>query len=178
MSIIETEKLTLRPFREGDAEMMYRNWTSDERVARYCRWYAHENIDVTEGLLQMYLDEAADGFKYRWAITLKNTDEPVGGIDVVDISEDGKTVEIGYVIAHKLWNKGLVTEAFEAVINKLFDCGIEKVTARHCVDNPASGRVMEKCGLTFTGYDKVQEKFGSDKLCDVKCYAIEKRYGK
>lgn len=178
MSIIETERLTLRPFKEGDAEMMYHNWTSDERVAEYCRWYVHENTGITQELLEMYLREAEEGFEYRWAITLKGTDEPVGGIDVVDVTDNGETVEVGYVISHSLWNKGLITEAFGAVIEKLFSSGVKKVTARHFVDNPASGRVMEKCRLKFTGIGKERKKFGSDELCDVKCYAIEKRFVK
>lgn len=174
MSIIETERLTLRPFKEGDAEMMYRNWTYDERVARYCRWYAHENIGVTQKLLKMYLDKSSETYEYRWAITLKGTDEPIGCIDVVEFLDGGKTVEVGYVLSHEYWGKGIVTEAFGSVIARLFECGFEKVYARHDVNNPASGRVMEKCGLRFTGFDKTKKKFGSDELCEVKCYIIEK----
>ncbi len=174
MSILTTERLILRPFCETDAEMMYRNWTTDERVARYCRWYPHENIDVTKSLLKMYLDSINEGFEFNWAISLKETGEVIGAIDVVDISEDGKVAEIGYVLSHKHWNKGIATEAFRCVLEELFNNGIEKIVAKHHVDNTASGRVMEKCGLHFIGYDKEREKFGSDKMCDVKCYEITK----
>ncbi|MGN0691601.1 MAG: GNAT family N-acetyltransferase, partial [Oscillospiraceae bacterium] len=83
MSILKTERLILRPFRETDAEAMFRNWTSDECVAEHCRWFAHEDISVTEQLLKMYMDEAEKGFEYRWAITLRDKDEPVGVIDIV-----------------------------------------------------------------------------------------------
>lgn len=48
-----------------------------------------------------------------------------------------------------------------------------EITACHHVDNPASGRVMEKCGMSFTGTAQAQEKFGSDKTCTVKCYSIK-----
>lgn len=173
MSIIETKRLVLRPFREGDAEMMYRNWTFDERVARYCRWYPHENVEVTENLLKMYLEEAAQGFEYRWAITLSGEGEPVGAIDVVGVSGDGKTAEVGYVLSRKYWGRGIMTEALKTVIRALFRRGFTEVTACHHVDNPASGRVMEKCGMSFTGTAQVQEKFCSDKLCEVKCYSIK-----
>lgn len=175
MSVIDTERLTLRPFKEDDAEMMYCNWTHDERVARYCRWYPHENISVTQELLEMYLDKSSDTYEYRWAITLNGIDEPIGCIDVTEMLDNGKTVEIGYVLSYGHWGKGIVTEAFKAVIDKLFECGFEKVYARHDVNNPASGRVMEKCGLRFTGFDKVKKKFGSDEFCDVKCYVIERK---
>ncbi len=172
MRILQTERLVLRPFQDGDAGMMYTNWTSDPQVARYCRWYAHENQTVTEGLLQMYLAEAASGFVYRWAITLKGSDEPVGAIDVVGISDDGTSAEVGYVLSQRLWNKGIITEALCAVISCLFASGFDKVTACYHTGNPASGRVMEKCGMKFVGIDQVPEKFGSDKLCEVKCYEI------
>ena len=173
MSIIETKRLVLRPFREGDAEMMYRNWTFDEHVAKYCRWYPHENVEVTKELLKMYLDEAAQGFEYRWAITLRGGDEPIGAIDVVGVSEDGKSAKLGYVLSHKYWGQGIMTETLKTVIRTLFRRGFTEVTACHHADNPASGRVMEKCGMRFIGTAQAQEKFGSDKTCEVKCYSIK-----
>lgn len=172
MSTLTTDRLILRPFREGDAEMMYRNWTSDENVAKYCHWHKHENLDTTVWLLNMYLDEAASGFEYRWAITKKENDEPIGAIDVVGIIDDNKTAEIGYVLSKKHWNKGYATEALKAVIDELFRNGFTKIKAVHHVDNPASGKVMEKCGMHFIGYDKSIAKWGFDELCDVKLYEI------
>ena len=170
MSILETERLILRPFKEGDAESMYKSWTSDSRVAEYCRWYTHENISATEYLLKMYLDEAEKGFEYRWAITLRGKDKPIGCIDIVDTEE----MELGYVISYDCWNKGLMTEAVKAVIDELFRMGFDRITARHAVDNPASGRVMEKCGMKYIKNDTTNRKFGSDELCEVKCYEIKR----
>ena len=174
MSTLTTDRLILRPFRKGDAVMMYHNWTSDENVARYCHWSKHENLDTTVWLLNMYLDEAGSGFEYRWAITEKGNDEPIGSIDVVRIIDNNKTAEIGYVLSKKHWGKGYVTEAFKAVINELFCNGFTKIKAAHHVDNPASGRVMEKCGMTFVGYDKAIAKWESDELCNIKLYELLK----
>lgn len=69
MSTLRTDRLVLCPFRKGDAEMMYRNRTSDENVAKYCHRHKHQNFDFTVWLLNMYIDEAASGFEYRLAIT-------------------------------------------------------------------------------------------------------------
>lgn len=172
MRVIMTERFVLRPFRAEDVTAMYRNWCCDERVARYCKWCPHESIAVTKELLRKYLTEADDGFEYRWAITKKEADEPIGCIDVVGFGADGRTPEIGYVLSHAEWGKGCMTEVLQAVITYLFSCGYSEIIARHHVENLASGRVMEKCGMHMTGYTKIQEKFGSDQLCDVKCYAI------
>ena len=74
----------------------------------------------------------------------------------------------------KHWNKGYTTEAYKAVIDELFCNGFTKITAAHRIDNPASGRVMEKCGMSYVGYDKTIAKWGSDELCDVRFYELIK----
>lgn len=99
MSILHTKRLTLRPFREGDAKAMYKNWTYDERVAKYCRWFAHNSIEETEDYLKMCLNA-----EYCWAITLKDIDEPIGCVDLVGINSVG-VPEIGYVLAYDYWGK-------------------------------------------------------------------------
>ena len=174
MSIIMTERLKLRPFMEGDAEAMFRNWTSDAEVARFCRWYRHKELKSTQWLLNHYLKEAAEGFEYRWAITMKDDDEAVGCVDVVGFRDHDRCAEIGYVIARRLWNKGYMTEAVKAVINELFRCGYNVVSARHHTDNPASGRVMEKCGMHFVGMDRELRKFSEYDMCDVMVYEISR----
>ena len=174
MSIIKTERLILRPLTDKDAAEMFKNWTWDERVAKYCRWYPHKSIEETKQLLKMYISQAENGFDYRWGITLRDSNNLIGVIDVVDLSEDKKTAEVGYVLAYDYWNNGYLTEALKAVIDELFNDGVETVIADHHVENIASGRVMEKCGMKFTHFSKAKAKFGSDELCDVKCYEIKK----
>lgn len=108
MRKIYTDRLVLRPFKENDAEAMYRNWTFDERVAKYCRWYPHKDISKTE---------------YCWAITLKEKDEPIGCVDLVGINSVG-VPEIGYVLAYDYWGSGIMTEAVRAHYPKgmLYGC--------------------------------------------------------
>lgn len=167
MNTLYTDRLILRPFRSGDEKAMYKNWTYDERVARYCRWYPHKDISETENFLNMCIEE-----EYCWAITIKGTDEPVGVVDLVG-AYDGVS-EIGYVLMYEHWGKGFMTEAVKAVIEELFRNGFDKVAARHNVDNPASGRVMEKCGMVRTGTRTEPKKFGSEEMCEVICYEISR----
>lgn len=174
MSIIKTERLLLRPLNETDAAEMFKNWTWDERVARYCRWHPHKSIEETKQLLKMYKRQTEKGFDYRWGITLRDGNDLIGVIDVIDLSEDKKTAEVGYVLTYDYWNNGYLTESLKAVINELFNNGVERILADHHVENIASGRVMEKCGMKFTHFSKAKAKFGSDELCDVKCYEIKK----
>ncbi len=172
MSEIKTQRLLLRPFRQGDAEAMFKNWTSDEDVARYCSWDAHKNPEDSQWLLDYYLEKAKDGFEYRWAVTEQGEDEPIGAVDVTEITDAGKTAELGYVLAKRFWGRGYVTEAASAVIEELFKCGFEKIIAVHHIDNPASGRVMEKCGMKFVGESSRKEKMFRDDMCTVRVYEI------
>ena len=167
MSILHTDRLILRPFQPGDAPAMYKNWTYDERVAEYCRWYPHKSIAETIDYLQLCLES-----EYSWAITLNGIDEPIGAVDVVDI-DDG-VPEIGYVLSYNYWGMGIMTEAVKAVISELFSCGFDKIIACHDIDNPASGKVMEKCGMTYTASKMAQKKFGSDEQCEVRYYQINR----
>ena len=172
MSILHTKRLILRPFKEDDAAAMYKNWTYDSRVSKYCRWTPHTSLEATEHLLKIYLEND----EFRWAITLTDSDEPIGVIDVVDLSEDRKTASIGYALSYNHWNRGYATEALSKVIEYLFQNGFETIRADHKTGNTASGRVMEKCGMKYVGTAQTQEKFGSEKLCEVKCYQISNKY--
>ncbi|MEF2919340.1 MAG: GNAT family N-acetyltransferase [Acutalibacteraceae bacterium] len=169
MSILHTDRLVLRPFKEDDAQAVYKNWTYDQRVAQYCRWYPHNSVEDTIG----YLNMCCINKEECWAITLKETGEPIGAVDVVGIDSVG-VPEIGYVLAYDYWGKGIMTEAVNAVIEELFKFGYKKICACHNVDNPASGKVMEKCGMTYVRNCMALKKFGSDEMCEVKYYEISR----
>lgn len=60
-------------------------------------------------------------------------------------------VEMGYWVARSDWNRGLATEAGWAVIDIARSLRLPRIEAAHFVDNPASGRVLEKLGFADTG---------------------------
>ena len=64
-------------------------------------------------------------------------------------------------MSYNYWNKGYATEALKKVIKYLFDNGFNVIEAEHHIDNIASGRVMEKCGLKFESYDEHSKRDGS-----------------
>lgn len=168
MNTLYTNRLVLRAFRESDAMDIYKNWTQDERVARYCRWYPHRSISETKDYLKHCMEA-----KYCWAITEKEKDEVIGCVDVVGTCADG-SLEIGYVLSYDYLGKGIMTEAVRGVVDELFSEGIKRICACHAVDHPSSGRVMEKVGMLYVRNDWTQKKFGSDEQCKVKWYEIYK----
>lgn len=61
------------------------------------------------------------------------------------------TVELGYWIARPHWGRGIASEACSAVIDIAAALRLESIEASHFIDNPASGRVLEKLGFRPTG---------------------------
>ena len=60
-------------------------------------------------------------------------------------------VELGYWISRPYWGQGFATEAGKALVGMAGALNIERLEASHFLDNPASGRVLEKLGFQSTG---------------------------
>ena len=59
---------------------------------------------------------------------------------------------VGYWVAKPFWNRGICTEALQLLVNHVRrTTAISSLISGHFTDNPASGRVMEKCGFVPTG---------------------------
>lgn len=172
--IIETDRLILRPFRSGDAPFMFKNWAGDREVTKFLTWNAHRSVSDSECIVNMWVAEYNENSCYNWAIVLKDISEPIGGISVARIYDNIGAAEIGYCIGKNWWGTGIMTEAFSAVIPYLFDVGFNRITAAHAVENPASGRVMQKCGLTYEGTFRQFFRATSGELLDISFYAVLK----
>ncbi len=167
---IETDRLILRPFIPEDDIHMFKNWASDPLVTRYLTWAAHQSPSVTRMVIDSWVKRNQEPTFYQWAVTLKSLNEPIGSISGVRIDEDTGSVEIGYCIGRPWWGQGVVAEAVRALMDFFFnEVGVTQVTACHHPDNPNSGRVMQKCGMSYQGAWPKEEK-GID-LC---WYAIQK----
>ncbi len=169
---IETNRLILRKFKLTDAEDMYKNWASDDDVTKYITWATHKNIGETDEVVEKYVLESKRDNYYHWCIELKKTNEAVGSIGVFRLFEDLRLFEVGYCIGKKFWNKGITTEAMNAVIKFLFDeVGVNRIEARHDTMNPASGIVMKKAGMQLEGILRQAGKNNTG-ICDSAVYAI------
>ena len=74
----------------------------------------------------------------------------IGDIIIIEMNEDDSSCEIGYVLGKNYWSRGLMTEALKAILDFCFtQAGFQKVRARYASLNPASGRVMEKAGMSY-----------------------------
>ena len=95
---LETERLILRPFRIEDASDMYNNWASDSEVCKYLSWSAHESIEVSKQITNIWSGDYNNPEHYQWAIELKANNSVIGSIGLVAIDNNNENCEIGYCI--------------------------------------------------------------------------------
>lgn len=146
VTLIETPRLKLRTLRIRDAQ----------RVARFCG-----DPDVARMILRAplpYLEVAAEG----WIMTLAAR-KPLGHdfVYAADLEGEGligvigahflkgEAFEVGYWFGRPYWGNGFATEALSGFTAEAKTLG--QLQAGHFVDNPASGRVLQKAGYAYTG---------------------------
>ncbi len=145
--LIETPRLLLRPFTDGDAEAVYA-YASHPEVGPPAGWKPH--ADVAESLEVIHtIFQPSNAL----AMVLKDSGRLVGSAGFVDRHEPGlglPSEEIGYSLARDLWGQGLTTEAVGAIIRYTFtEMDYTALWAEYYEDNLRSRRVMEKCGMTY-----------------------------
>ena len=150
--VLETERLLLRPFTVEDAEAMYQNWACDTEVTKYLTWPAHASPEATAELLADWVRQYTQKNYYSWAIVWKDLGQPVGSISVVSCNDDVCKATIGYCTGKKWWRQGITSEALGLVVDYLIgEVGMNRIDSYHDSNNPNSGAVMRKCGMTYEG---------------------------
>ena len=155
-TIIETERLILRPFEQSDLDDFY-EYASVEGVGEMAGWKHHENKEKSQSILDLFITEDK-----TFAIVLKENNKVIGSLGVEEygmeqaLSEffDYQGREIGYVLSKDYWGKGLMPEAVKAVIDYLFNVQkLDFLTCGYYEFNNQSKKVQEKCG--FKPYRKL-----------------------
>jgi ribosomal-protein-alanine N-acetyltransferase len=167
---IETERLIIRPFREEDADALYRIKT-DPRVMEYCPDFL--DVDAQRAGMQDYIrafqkmEETGDTDTWRcYAIESRETGEVMGALTF------GKQTmlheyDLGWMMIGAYAGKGYASEAAEAFAEDFCRThGVDYLTAVMDVDNPASRRTAEKSGFRLfekrTVYDYHWNRYCDD----------------
>jgi RimJ/RimL family protein N-acetyltransferase len=142
--VLATARLVLRAPRRGDVKAIA-TLVNDRRIAantaRIPHPYAIEDAEQFIDAVNKREGEVC------FVVTLDGA--PIG-ICSVDLREDGP--EIGYWLGVAYWGRGFATEAVRALIDHAFgDLDHETLISGARVNNPASRRVLEKCGFQWTG---------------------------
>jgi len=161
----EGERVQLRPWMDSDAAVLFK-YASDPELGPRAGWPPHQSEQESLEVIRKFFHNDS-----TWAIVLKETGAIVGCVGYLpsknsNIPIGADEAEVGYWVARPYWDQGICTEALEIVID--FCRRVKHHRAlwgEHFLDNPASGRVMEKCGFTDTGIRTNCEKLevGADK---------------
>ena len=149
--MIETKRLTLRPFNRDDLDIIAKLY-SDEEIMAYMPIPVLDN-ETAQKLLNRFVAGWKDvpQINYEMAVVCKQTNEKIGRAEITrHYSEE--SAMIGWMLIKSAWGKGLATEAAKAVIRCAFDVwNLELLSIYRYPENVRSGRVIEKCGFTYEG---------------------------
>ncbi len=159
---LETKRLLLRKQTWDDTEDMHNKLLSDPDVGRYMLWHPTSDLNVTRGNMERFMHMYENPYFYRWILEKKDTHELIGLIQMVRLDDETNTSEFAYMLAKEYWNHGYMTEA----LKRLFTFGFEElklevIKGDHFIENPASGHVMQKAGMRYTG--DIEDTTGNDK---------------
>ena len=148
---LETVRLVLRPFALADA-------IDVQRLAGMLE-VADTTLNVPypyeDGLAEQWISGRSElfaaGAAVTYALTLQESGALIGSAGL-RLTPEHRRAELGFWLGVQYWNRGYVTEAARALVNYGFaEMGLHKITASHFARNPASGRVMQKLGMTKEG---------------------------
>ena len=149
---LQSERLVLRKVVSCDADAYYRNLGSSEAVTRGMLWEPHKDISESVASVEKTLRRYGEGRCYRWAVCRKGEGELIGIIELLRFDEGDCSCSFAYMLTQRFWGMGYGTEVLKTVFRYAFEeMGVKTIRADHFEDNPASGRAMQKAGMSWIG---------------------------
>lgn len=167
MIYLKTKRLEIKPITLADKEFVL-DLLTDETVGKTYMLPEYRNREEAEPLFLRLVKLSGDETRYVAGVYLDG--RFIGMMNETEVKEN--QIEMGYAYLPAYYNCGYATEAFAAVIQYLFSCGFRRVLTGAFEENPASLRVMEKCGMVKKPRNDQIEYRG--KLHNCVYYAIDK----
>jgi ribosomal-protein-alanine N-acetyltransferase len=146
--MIETARLLLQPFDEGDLPTLVK-LRSDPEVARFIGGAEYTRPEKIAKRFQYYLEHQAQyGFSVS-RVVLRETGEIIGWGGLIHL-DNTEQIEVGYGFDKLFWGRGYATEVAGAWLRYGFAAlGLERIVAVAVPENRASRHVMEKLGMRY-----------------------------
>ena len=155
-----TNRLEIKPIDPADKEYVI-DLLTDETVGKNYMLPEYKCLEEAEPLFLRLVQMSQNDSHYVAGVYLDG--RFIGMMNGTEIK--GKQIEMGYAYLPAYYNRGYATEAFIGAIRYLFENGFETVLAGAFAENPASLRVMEKCGMTRQDYTDEIEYRGITHTC-------------
>lgn len=148
--LLETDRLILRKVQQNDAEELISSYINQDEFLYYANKNKLTLLQLKEQIAKT-LENYKDNDYYDWVITLKNSGKIVGAINL-KANTTADYVEFNYAIDNRHINNGYMTEALLVVKEFCFKTlEVKRFQGGCCIENIASKRVMEKCGMECEG---------------------------
>lgn len=152
--MLETKNLILRKFEHIDLNDLF-ELTSNKKLCSMSGLVYVKDKDLVDVVLKHFIKR-----QYLFAIVLKETNNVVGMIELMDYNEksyQGVDVicgakEIVFILNEKYWGKGIMQEAVDCVLEFAFKTlNIPQVLSGNFIENNQSARFQDKIGLKVVG---------------------------
>ncbi len=148
---LKTDRLVLRKITVDDVEDMF-EYSCEPNVTEYLTWSPHPDKTHTLEYVSYLQTRYRTGDFYDWAVVVKDSGKMIGTCGFTRFDYANNSAEIGYVINPAYHGQGIATEAVEKVLELGFTrLNLNRIEGKYMVENGASRRVMEKCGMVFEG---------------------------
>ena len=160
--VFETERLILRPWKEEDAESLYR-YAKNPEVGPIAGWPVHTSVNDSLNIIKNVLSA-----NETYAVCLKIDNKAIGSIGLISPAQShtkasSTEIEVGYWIGVPYWGKGYIPEAVSALQQHAFnELNYTAMWCGYYDGNEKSKRCQEKCGFKYhhTEKNKVCELMG------------------
>ena len=145
--MLRTERLLLRPWREGDREAWAALNADPEVMAHFPSVLTRAEADAAFDRIAAAIDDRGWGL---WAVDVNGAFLGFTGLQPVPADLPfAPALEVGWRLARSAWGHGYATEAARAALGVAFEeLGYDEVVSMTAVTNERSRRVMERLGMT------------------------------
>ena len=158
--VLQTDRLILRAIGRADVEDLFM-FRGNTQAMKYIGKPVLTNIGEVQGLIEGYQEHVRLNRGIIWGITLKKKHRLIGTIGFHRIEVENSRAEIGYILRPDYWQKGIMHEALDRVIEYGFEeLHFHSLEARIHPDNLASAGILLKNGFVKEAYFK--EAFYAD----------------
>ncbi|WP_139487911.1 GNAT family N-acetyltransferase [Brevibacillus dissolubilis] len=154
---LETERFILREMTAEDAADLY-SYYNDPELTKFLDWFGPSSVEHAEELIAYWRQQFEEDTFMRFGIASKEDNKIIGTIPINPVRGPFRwrlPIVLGYELSREHWNKGIMTEALQAVIPYVFETlNNHRIIAEVVPDNHSSLRVLEKLGFEKEGYLK------------------------
>jgi [ribosomal protein S5]-alanine N-acetyltransferase len=150
--VLDTERLSLRPFAEGDAPFLFEMY-SDAQTARYLSYPPFTDEGQAHAMVGRILEAQAEERTVDRVLVRKSDRVPVGSCTLFGWNKQCARAELGFSLDRRYWSQGYMNEALRGFIDYAFAAlAMNRLEADIDPRNTGSAKTLERLGFAREGF--------------------------